>query len=281
MSITISNSNIKGGIGKTIGNCTMAEILGKCGYKTLLIDNDPQANATLIYNMVMPDQEHYTIKDLYMCPEDEIKEKAMKMVYPTAYENIDMIVSEPAHKETGLYLLQQTERDARTVLANAIKPLKEQYDFIIIDKNPSEDILATNVFAACDQIISPVEMDGFSYQGLSNLFMEIEDIRSYSELNPDLNFRGIYMVKTVRRSTLFRRVYEAYQQELGDMFLLSNVRSALIVHNCSHYCKPLLHMKKRTNPGEDYILLMYELGYITEEDATKLLLQHAVSKEYR
>ena len=167
------------------------------------------------------------------------------------------------------------------ILANAIRPLRESYDFIIIDKNPSEDILATNVLAACDEILAPVEMDGFSYQGLGNLFMGIEQIQSYTALNPNLKFRGIYMVKTVRRSNVFKNVYEAYQRELGDMFFLSNIRSSLIVYECTHQCRPLLHIKKRTAPGEDYILLMHEIGYISEQQALDLLKEHAVSPEYR
>ena len=69
MCVVLSNINIKGGIGKTIGNATMAEILAKCGKRVLLVDNDPQCNMTGLFGM-MTDEERYTIKDLYMCPQE-------------------------------------------------------------------------------------------------------------------------------------------------------------------------------------------------------------------
>ena len=89
MCVVLSNINIKGGIGKTIGNATMAEILAKCGKRVLLVDNDPQCNMTGLFGM-MTDEERYTIKDLYMCPQERLPEYARQMVYPTKYENIDM-----------------------------------------------------------------------------------------------------------------------------------------------------------------------------------------------
>lgn len=105
MCVVLSNINIKGGIGKTIGNATMAEILAKCGKRVLLVDNDPQCNMTGLFGM-MTDEERCTIKDLYMCPQERLPEYARQMVYPTKYENIDMIVSEPGHRDTISYVEQ-------------------------------------------------------------------------------------------------------------------------------------------------------------------------------
>ena len=280
MCIVLSNINIKGGIGKTIGNATMAEILAKCNKKVLIIDNDPQCNMTGLFGMMM-DQEHYTVKDLYMCPQEELSEYAKEMVYPTNYENIHMIVSEPGHRDTISYVEQLRDCDTRSILANAINYLKEDYDYIIIDKNPSADILATNVLVACDEVIAPVEMDGFSYQGLTNLFLEVQNITAYGDLNPFLNFRGIYMVKVERYTNLFRQLYKAYKDQLGEFFLQTTIRKSIRVAECSANSKPLLHYRKRSNALEDYILLMSELGYITKEQTQNLLFDHATSKEFR
>lgn len=280
MCVVLSNINIKGGIGKTIGNATMAEILAKCGKRVLLVDNDPQCNMTGLFGM-MTDEERYTIKDLYMCPQERLPEYARQMVYPTKYENIDMIVSEPGHRDTISYVEQLRDCDTRSILANAISFFKKDYDYIIIDKNPSADILATNVLVACDEVIAPVEMDGFSYQGLTNLFLEIQNITSNGELNPFLTFRGIYMVKVEKNTNLFRSLYGAYKKELGEFFLQATVRKSIQVAECSAKSIPLLHYKKRSNPLEDYILLMEELKYITSDQARELLKEHATSKEYK
>lgn len=280
MCTVLSNINIKGGIGKTIGNATMAEILAKCGYRILVVDNDPQCNSTSLFGMMM-DEEHYTIRDLYMCPQEELSVYAKEMVHHTKYENIDMIVSEPGHRDTISYVEQLRDCDTRCILSNALEPLKNDYDFIFIDKNPSADILATNVLVACDEVIAPVEMDGFSYQGLTNLFLEVQNITENGELNPFLNFRGIYMVKAERYTTLFRQLYGAYQNQLGEFFLQSTIRKNICVAECSANSKPLLHYRKRSNALEDYILLTKELGYISEKQMYALLKDHATSKELR
>lgn len=173
------------------------------------------------------------------------------------------------HETEVVYILNKNTKKFHLPDCEAVEKIKPQ--------NRSE----ANVLVACDEVIAPVEMDGFSYQGLTNLFLEVQNITENGELNPFLNFRGIYMVKAERYTTLFRQLYGAYQNQLGEFFLQSTIRKNICVAECSANSKPLLHYRKRSNALEDYILLTKELGYISEKQMYALLKDHATSKELR
>lgn len=195
MAQIIAITNQKGGVGKTTTAVNMADALKIKGFKVLLIDTDPQANASDTYRTKI--ENTATLYDLLF--EDEA---AADCVQHT--EHGDIIAGDPLLKEAEKHL---SGVDGVYRLKERIEPLISDYDYILIDTPPTIGILLTNALTASDSVIIPITADRYGVQGLTQLNETIASIKKYT--NPGLTVDGFLLVKYNHRTNLAKELHAA------------------------------------------------------------------------
>ncbi|MFC6999372.1 ParA family protein [Rufibacter roseus] len=214
----IAVANQKGGVGKTTSAINLAASLAALEFRTLLVDADPQANATSGIGFDPNNIE----KSIYQCMVDGTGVDEIILTSPIDY--LDLI---PSHidlvgAEVEMINLPNREEKMKQVLA----PLKEKYDFIIIDCSPSLGLITVNSLTAADSVIIPVQCEYFALEGLGKLLNTIKIIQS--RLNPDLEIEGLLLTMYDVRLRLSNQVVEEvkthFQQMVFDTIIPRNVK---------------------------------------------------------
>jgi chromosome partitioning protein len=215
----IAVANQKGGVGKTTSSINLAASLAALEYRTLLVDADPQANATSGVGFDPKDIQH----SIYECMVDGIN--AQDIILPTnILPHLDLM---PSHidlvgAEVEMINLPNREEKMKTALA----PITDQYDFIIIDCSPSLGLITVNALTAANSVIIPVQCEYFALEGLGKLLNTIKIIQS--RLNPQLEIEGILLTMYDVRLRLSNQVVEEvklhFQQLVFDTIIPRNVK---------------------------------------------------------
>lgn len=203
----IAIANQKGGVGKTTTAFNLGSCLALDGKKVLLVDADPQANATSGMGLD-PRSENACI---YECLVDGYP--AAAAVQHTCIEGLDMISSRI--DLVGAELELTSRRDRERVLAGVLAPVRDNYDFVLIDCSPSLGIITVNALTAADSVIIPVQSEYFALEGISQLLNTIRIIKS--RLKPSLEIEGFLLTMYDARLRLANRIYEELKGHFGDM----------------------------------------------------------------
>jgi len=245
MSITISIVLQKGGTGKSTTAQALASTLGFKHKKVLLIDLDPQSNVTYSSGA---DEPKHTIFDVLGedCKADEA------LIHCKYY---DLLAAD-------IYLsnIEMSKEVEPTLLKNTLKPIKDNYDFIIIDTPPALGNLSFNSLVASDYAVIPTEPRPFALQGLGRLNDTIKTIQE--SLNPTLKVLGILLVKYNNRTVLNRDIktmIEDYAKQMDTVVFKASIREGIAIAEAQTVREPLIDYAEGSKPNIDYKAFTTEL----------------------
>lgn len=242
MGKTVAIVNQKGGVGKTTSAVNLAATIGHYGYKVLLVDMDPQGNATSGLGINKRD----IVKSTYDMTVSNTK--AAEILKKTPFENLDLLPSNMNLAGAELELVDMDDRQGR--IKNALAPLKGDYDFIIIDCPPSLGLLTVNVLCASDSVIVPIQCEYYALEGLSQLMNTIRQVKRL--YNPLIELEGVLL-------TMYDGRLNLTQQVVGEVkrFFPQKVYATVIPRNvrlseAPSFGKPVYYYDRTSKGSTSY-----------------------------
>lgn len=246
----ISFSNQKGGVGKTTSAVNVAASLGVLGYKVLLIDLDPQGNATSGVGISKKNLK-YSINDVLLG--EATAEEAM---IETPYNNLSIIPANIALAAAEYNLYQ--ESGAESIMKDALVNAKETFDYIIIDCPPSLSMLTVNAMVASDGIVIPMQCEFYALEGLSQLTVTINRIKA--NYNSNLNITGILITMYNSRLLLSLQVINELNKHYSDKLFTSKISRGVKVSEAPGFGMPVYYHDKRSKGSNEYLTVAKELA---------------------
>jgi chromosome partitioning protein len=244
MGIVISLMNHKGGVGKTTSTINIGAGLVELGKKVLLIDFDPQANLTI--SLGIPRQK-VTIYE-------SIRGEAELQPF-TVKENMDVITSTLDLSGAELELINEAGREF--ILRELLEPLREEYDYILIDCPPSLGLLTLNALTSSDTVFIPLQTEFLAMQGLAKIKQVIDKVRF--RLNSKLHIGGVIATMYDARKVLNRDVVETIQKYFGEKVFKTLIRDNVSLAEAPAQRQDIFEYSKNSFGAEDYLELCKEI----------------------
>lgn len=279
----ISIVNNKGGVGKTTSTGIIAQLIAYLGKKVLVIDLDQQSNLSMLLSSYIEDSDD-VINGITPASVQNIAElfkyryrdaaNVRGLIRSTPVPNLDIIPSSKRHKNTVLNISANTTGNNNIILKKALATIKDEYDYILIDNAPANDILTVNSMFASDMVLVPVRVEGFSHKGLQETLDTIIYIKEEHDLD-HLKFGGTFITQAEKNTVIFKDLFESYESTLAEKFLKTSIRKDIKVCELESIFKPLLEYCPNSNVVFDYSKLILELNILDEDAASDLA--HAIN----
>lgn len=255
MGKVIAIANQKGGVGKTTTAINLGASLAAADMRTLLIDLDPQSNATSGLGIRKQSYARSTYNVVVQ------RQPLAEVLQPTELESL---VVAPASRElvgATVELAQETDRDQR--LKTALEPVIENYDYILIDCPPSLDILTVNALIAAQSVLIPIQCEYFALEGVSELMETIRQIRRLR--NPDLEIEGALLTMFDERTNLSNQIMQDLRSFFGEKLFSTIVPRNIRLGEAPSHGQPIILYDIRSKGAESYIRLAKEIIHGTEK----------------
>jgi len=245
----IAIANQKGGVGKTTTSVNLAASLGVLEKKILLIDADPQANATSGLGVDVEEVENGT----YQLLEHSIK--AEQAILETSSPNLDII---PAHIDLVAIEIELVDQENReSMLKKAIEPLRDKYDFILIDCAPSLGLLTLNALTASDSVIIPIQCEYFALEGLGKLLNTIKSVQRIH--NNKLDIEGLLLTMYDSRLRLSNQVVEEVKKHFDEMVFETIIQRNVRLSEAPSYGESIINYDASSKGASNYLSLAHEI----------------------